>query len=312
MELLDIIIVNDGSSDKTSFIAKRFESLYPDSIRVIDKENGNYGSCVNNGIEIAKGKYVKILDGDDYLNNNVLSNYIHKLLLIDQIYDVDMILTNFQTVDSQGNIIGVCKLGMKSESVIPVKNLSCIEQLQHHFITYKLDRLKLIDYHQTEGIPYTDQEWISIPLFAMRNAYYIDSSPLYSYLLGREGQSMEQSVLIKHADSLICILRNMVVEYEKHIIKFNDNHLCVLRRILSFGNHVYSFFIVKHYRELDQQPIQDFDKWLKEYNADLYHKFDMCTFSDKMSIRFIKKWRRKSHVIYILRELYYLYMLGRA
>ena len=125
---------------------------------------------------------------------------------------------------------------------------------------------------------------------------------------------MEQSVLIKHADSMVCVLRNMIIEFDKYKNIFSDNYMCVLERILAFGSHVYSLYIVKHYKELDQQTLLDFDKWLKEYNVDLYNKLDMCRFSDKIPLCFIKKWRNKSHTIIFLRELYqlYIYMFGKA
>ena len=60
---LEVLIINDGSKDSSSAIGHEYEQLYPEVFRVIDKENGNYGSCINRGLKEAKGKYVKILEG---------------------------------------------------------------------------------------------------------------------------------------------------------------------------------------------------------------------------------------------------------
>ena len=62
---LEILIINDGSTDNTVKIAKNYENKYPDTVRVIDKENGGHGSTINAGISVATGLYFKIVDADD-------------------------------------------------------------------------------------------------------------------------------------------------------------------------------------------------------------------------------------------------------
>ena len=89
IEDLDILVINDGSSDNTSRIAHSWESRYPSSIRAIDKPNGHQGSCINVDISLAKGKYFKMLDGDDLFDTRVLENYIHTLPR----FDADMVIT---------------------------------------------------------------------------------------------------------------------------------------------------------------------------------------------------------------------------
>ena len=68
MAMLEVLVINDGSKDRSSEIAHGYESRYPDTFRVIDKTNGHYGSCVNRGLQEATGKYVKVLDADDWFN----------------------------------------------------------------------------------------------------------------------------------------------------------------------------------------------------------------------------------------------------
>ena len=63
LKVLDVIVINDGSTDDTLEKIKRYEKMFPDSLRVIDKENGGHGSGINRGVQEAKGKYLKVLDG---------------------------------------------------------------------------------------------------------------------------------------------------------------------------------------------------------------------------------------------------------
>ena len=64
-ERLEVLIVNDGSTDSTPLLAAEFVRLWPQVFRVVDKENGGHGSAVNAGIDAATGKYYRVIDGDD-------------------------------------------------------------------------------------------------------------------------------------------------------------------------------------------------------------------------------------------------------
>ncbi len=62
---IEIILINDGSTDDSAAIIKRYKQLYNDMILVIDKENGGQGAARNLGIEAASGKYIGFVDADD-------------------------------------------------------------------------------------------------------------------------------------------------------------------------------------------------------------------------------------------------------
>ena len=90
LDKLDILVVNDGSKDKSSQIAHDYEHKYPGVITVIDKENGNYGSCINAVLPLAQGKYVKVLDADDKFNTINLDLFLNLLGDIES----DLVLTD--------------------------------------------------------------------------------------------------------------------------------------------------------------------------------------------------------------------------
>ena len=76
MDALEVLVVNDGSRDCSLEIAREYEHKYPQTFKVIDKENGNYGSCVNRGLKEATGKYVKVLDADDSFDTEHFGRFI--------------------------------------------------------------------------------------------------------------------------------------------------------------------------------------------------------------------------------------------
>ena len=88
---LEVIVVNDGSKDKSLNIARSYQTFRPDIISIIDKPNGNYGSCINEGLKEAQGKYIKILDADDWYNTDSLKVFLEKLVDVDS----DLIITDF-------------------------------------------------------------------------------------------------------------------------------------------------------------------------------------------------------------------------
>lgn len=190
----EIIVVNDGSKDKSLSIANGYKELYPESLIVIDKTNGNYGSCINAALKIASGKYIKVLDADDWFNTNALVEFVMCLKSL----DVDLVLTDYTVCFENSNI--------RKKYVFPfVENKEYSSSLMHdsnfqkmrmHCVTYRTEMLRKSKYFQTEGISYTDQEWILYPMAYVRKISYFRLN-LYQYLLGRAGQTMDVNILAK-------------------------------------------------------------------------------------------------------------------
>ena len=88
---IEILLINDGSKDNTLDILHQYEKKYSSVIRVIDKENGGWGTAINLGIREAKGKYLKEVDADDWVSSENLKEYIAFL----KNNDIDYIATNY-------------------------------------------------------------------------------------------------------------------------------------------------------------------------------------------------------------------------
>lgn len=207
LKTVEVLVVIDGAKDRSSEIAHSYESQYPQVFRVIDKENGNYGSCVNRGLAEASGKYVKILDADDWFDTNQFQKYLSKLHEI----DVDLVLSNCTKVDEYGNSVGGFYItGIRPNVVVPFSSFYReAVGIQMHCVAYRTDMLRSIDYKQSEGISYTDQQWVTRPMSVVKNAFFIKVN-LYHYLVGRTGQTMDIDVLTKKFKDEVVMVQGML------------------------------------------------------------------------------------------------------
>ena len=177
---VEVLVVNDGSKDASSSIAHEYQDNYPRVFRVIDKENANYGSCVNRGLKEAKGKYIKILDADDSFATTEFERYLNRLATI----EVDMVLRPFYYVNETGNRTHFVKYKLPDSDNLTFDEVTPAllkQSIQMHATTYRTEAVRSINYVQTEGISYTDQEWVFTPLSAVNSIAYFNY-PVYLYL----------------------------------------------------------------------------------------------------------------------------------
>lgn len=288
---LEVLVVNDGSKDNSSAIAHEYADKFPDIFRVIDKENGNYGSCINQGLKDATGKYIKVLDADDWFDTSEFSRYIDELTKV----EADMILTDYQIVDDAGNITRKC-----SYAIEPNKLFAFQEYTEPgvyfamHSITYRTEMLRHINYRQTEGISYTDTEWVYYPQHGVKTCIYLPYD-VYRYVVGREGQTMDAKVLIKSASHYSKLLRAMV-DFANHL-STADKALYTYHRLeaqiahLSMG--VYrTCLVLQDADSFDKELITAFDEFMKHERPAIYKQAEQLTLKKYLPIHYVRYWRR--------------------
>ena len=210
LQFLEIIIVNDGSTDRTSEIAHSFEKSYPESIFVIDKENGHQGSCINKAIQLATGKYFKMLDADDYFSSEVLDNII--LLLKNT--DVDMFVTGhlIKSKEPVSILPKNVKENIKYNHLdIDFSENDMADCLGMHGVAFRTKILQNNDIHLTEKCSFSDAEYSYYPLKYCKTICFIKKD-LYIYQTGVQGQ--ESSIVsekVKNDAYRIC--KRMIYDY---------------------------------------------------------------------------------------------------
>ena len=285
---LEVLVVNDGSKDNSSAIAHEYEAKYSQTIRVIDKENGNYGSCVNRGLAEAHGKYIKVLDADDWFDTK---NFEAFLLFLEN-SNADLVISDFDRVDESGNVIDhfAYSLDTKNDDSLAVIPRDMLFMM--HAVAYKTDNVRNIGYHQTEGISYTDQEWIFMPMITVDKVAYFDQV-VYKYLVGRDGQTMDPAVFIKRFDQEMQGLETMMRQFEElgGGVKKEQNDYLVWR--LKFRiNLVYNWFLVKSYKTMDIKELVAFDYKMKKHYPASYQISNDIYVSKRIPYRFIRAFRR--------------------
>lgn len=227
---LEVLVVNDGSKDNSLEIAKEYESRYPNIIHAIDKPNGNYGSAINKGIELATGKYFRICDSDDFYNNKELCFLIRKLNDCNE----DLVLTDY-VVDRKGYSIRMEIKGIMSENKMLLRDLdiSKIKNYAMHSLTIKTSLLKDNKIELQAGISYTDIEYCYYPLKYAKDILYIDKS-VYRYQVGREGQTVSLESQLRCMSHMVKIINRMLGDLSIHISDSIDkNRSFIASRIIN-------------------------------------------------------------------------------
>lgn len=194
IDALQILVVDDGGKDSTLQIVKEYEEKYPDSVFGVHKENGGYGSVLNTSIRLAKGKYFKQLDGDDWFDTANLDEYVELLRKV----DADYVVTPMRMFnETDGSEIVRDYFEKLPEGRYSFDEMDFQEISPMHCSTFRTAMLQDNNITITEHCFYTDVELVNRPLPYMETVY-IWHKPIYVYRVGREGQSVSKTGIRKH------------------------------------------------------------------------------------------------------------------
>ena len=268
---LDILVVNDGSTDSSRAVAYSYAERYPQSIKVVDKKNGNYGSTINAALPLAVGEYVKVLDSDDWFDSQALAKYVAELKSLEQ--GVDVSVTHFLMIHEGGRTetVKYQNYGREPYTYGKVYNLDkvlgdgFIRYFLMHSLTYRTQLLRDHGYRQTEGISYTDIQWSSYPFF-WAGSIVFDDLVVYRYNMDREGQTMDPAVIRKSLPQLERMTMDLMDFYRKADMSgLSEARVGFLRQY--FKNRL-RLLVKTHLmdiprREFDKEAFSSLDSWIQ-------------------------------------------------
>ncbi|MBR3921517.1 MAG: glycosyltransferase [Kiritimatiellae bacterium] len=313
LQKLEVIVVNDGSKDRTSEIAHDFEAKYPDVFRVIDKDNGNYGSCINAALPIVSGAFVKILDADDSFDTAAFAKMLQRLDESERSAEqVDLLLTDFVEVDENGSEKLLRSMQLQDGVLLAVDTIDRMPLLYMHSIAYRTENLRRLKYRQTEGVSYTDNEWTYYPMKLVRRIRY-ERLPVYRYLVGRAGQTMSQGVLRRSAWMVALIARRMTENFATMIL---DVPIVISKYLEDFvvmmNVKVYNLAILNVHNKEGDSALKEFDEVLVSKAGAIHEKVMARLVSRRIGFYYGRYWRahKSSNTIRLCAFRGYIRMVG--
>lgn len=250
-EKLEVIVVDDGSTDDTARIADAYHEKYPDTIKVVHKENGGHGSGINAGLRAATGKYFKVVDADDWVDHEALErllDYIASFDATEAEADTDLDTAQVRT-EAKAQARAKSASGpdviynnyywrltdetkspeeyeRKAEFTEPFSDVeyhkvydfeSIADQcyVKMHNMTIRTEILKEHQIHIDEHCYYVDMEYIFYPMPYVQTIAFLPEF-LYQYQIGRQGQSMDPAKMQRNATQYDHVLASIYTYYDAH------------------------------------------------------------------------------------------------
>ena len=274
-EEVEILIVNDGSTkDHTAAIADEYEQKYPTICRAIHQENGGHGEAVNAGLRNATGIFFKVVDSDDWVNDEAYEEVLNTLR--DFVYGgdtLDMLITNF-VYEKQGakhKRVMQYRTALPKREVISWKDVKVFMLGQYilmHSVIYRTEMLRDCGLELPKHTFYVDNIFVYHPLPHVNKMYYLDVN-FYRYFIGREDQSVNEQVMIGRIDQQIRVTKLMLGYYD--IAKITNRKLRhYMVRYLEIMMTISSILAIKSGSEENMAKKKELWTSLRKTNLPLY------------------------------------------
>lgn len=288
---VEIILINDGSTDRTAEIADEYQLKYPDIVRAVHKENGGHGSGVNKGLELAQGIYYKVVDSDDWLDKDAY------LKLLRRIKDFcingrkapecdmpDLFVCNYvyDHLDEGTSRVMDYRNIFPEEKMCTWKDIGRFKPSQYlimHSLMFRAEVLRKSGVKLPEHTFYVDNLFSYQPLPYVESIYYMDLD-LYHYYLGREDQSVNEKVLMKRIDQQIRVTELVAKSVDLRSVKAKYPKLAsYMTRNISIMLSISSIHLLLIRTAEAEQKRRDMWDSIKAYNTALYYRLRYSTLS---------------------------------
>lgn len=273
-EEVEILIVDDGSSDETAAIADEYEQRYPTIVRAIHQENGGHGEAVNAALRNAAGHYFKVVDSDDWVNKAAYMDILDVLRkMVTEEIALDMLISNF-VYEKQG---ARRKKVMSYRTAFPqdeiftwdaVRFLHKGQYILMHSVIYRTQMLRDCGLKLPKHTFYVDNIFVFQPLPHVKTIYYLDVN-FYRYFIGREDQSVNEQVMIGRLDQQLLVTKLMIGYYD--VMKIQNRKLRhYMVRYLEIMMTVSSILAIRSENEENLKKKKELWQFVKQKNLPLY------------------------------------------
>lgn len=286
-EDIEILIIDDGSKDRTAEIADAYEKKYPTICRAIHQENGGHGEAVNAGIRNATGLYFKVVDSDDWVDQDAYMKILDKLRELaggDQ--TLDMLLANYVYEKD-----GAKRKKVMRQTGFPKDRIFGWNDIRHfhkghyilmHSVIYRTKLLRECGLELPKHTFYVDNIYVYKPLPNVRTMYYMDVD-FYRYFIGREDQSVNEKVMIGRIDQQIKVNKIMIEDIDLWKV---SNAKCrkYMFNYLEIITVVSTIMLIKSGTQENLEKKRALWKYIKDHDIRLFHKLRRGIMGQSMNL----------------------------
>jgi len=286
---VEIIIVDDGSTkDDTAQIADAYGAKFPNIIKVVHQENGGHGQAVNTGLANATGLFFKVVDSDDWVDEDSYKSILKTLItLSNEGQNLDMLIANFVYEK-----VGVSrKRVMSYRNVMPVGQMFTWQDIRYfkvdqyilmHSVVYRTEMLRECKLVLPKHTFYVDNIFVFEPLPFVKDMYYIDVN-FYRYFIGRDDQSVNETVMIQRVDQQIRVNKIMVDLFNFEAVK-NKKCRRYMVNYLKIMMLVSSIMLILADTEEALEKKRELWRYVKATNGRLYRKLRYSFLGNSVNI----------------------------
>lgn len=219
----EIIIIDDGSTDRTGEIADGYAEAAPDCVRVIHQPNGGHGAGINNGLAASQGIYFKVIDSDDWADSDALNRVVETLRRLETQGGVDLLVCNYVYEHTDNGDRQVIRFGNalpegRILSWEDTHRFRITQQLSLHSCIYRTEVVRKSGVRLPEHVFYEDNLFVYVPLAYVQRLYYLNAD-FYRYTIGRQGQSVAKEGLMRHSGDQRTVTLAVFAAYDEKAIR---------------------------------------------------------------------------------------------
>lgn len=266
---LELLLVNDGSMDHTLEKLKWYERHYPGTVTVIDQANGGHGSVINKGIQCAKGKFIKVIDGDDWVIPENLEKMIRQL----QDCRADMVVHPYVTYHVCTKRKKVIRCAARQGQGLPFGQAAgWLHNVAIQAVTYRTGLLRENGIRVREHCFYEDTQYNIYPVPYV-DVVSIFDDPVVVYRIGTGSQSIHPREAFKNRKMHRKVVEDCMRFYEKRCKELPEEKKTYIKKAIHTRIRSQYMIYLKNYMTAGQRKeIKAWDLRLKEMSAGFYRE----------------------------------------
>lgn len=280
---IEIILVNDGSTDETPLICDRYAAENPGVVKAVHQENGGHGEGINQGLKNAGGLYIKVVDSDDWLDIEALQSLLNQLRQLAKMErPVDLVMCNYIYDHALDNVARVMSYtnALPQNRVFSWQDCGRVRVSQYylmHALVYRTQLLKDCGFILPKHTFYVDNLYAYAPFPYVKTIFYMNLD-LYHYFIGREDQSVNEQIMAKRVAQQVRVTKLMLDSHD--LRKVSPPKLAkYMSHYMSMMISISSVMLILNGSPESEALERDMWQYLKEHDKGLYYRFKYFSLS---------------------------------